>query len=167
MPVLNFIRGVERKLISALMILMPLAYCFNVGVRFLAPSLASNFAWIEELVLFGLAWLVFAGLGLALERGRHIAMTALFNRLSGTKKRWIGVLINLVGLTFCVFIAKAGIDLTLFVMRSGQISPTLDVSMAWLYAPVPVGFSLLALRYLLELLRRDNRFNAADRGREP
>ncbi len=166
MTLLNLIRGIERKLISVLMIAMPLTYCLNVGVRFFAPSIAPRLAWIEELVLFGLAWLVFTGLGLALERGRHIAMTALFNRLSARSRRAVGALVNLVGLLFCLFITNAGAELTLFVWKSGQVSPTLDVSMAWLYAPVPVGFALLSLRYLLELLRRDNRFTLAEHGRE-
>ena len=52
----------------------------HVAVRELSPSLASSFAWIEEATLFALAWLVFVGLGLALERRRHIAMTALLDR---------------------------------------------------------------------------------------
>jgi len=44
---------------------------------------------------------------------------------------------------------------------SGQISPTLNISMAVLYASVPVGFALLAVRYLLELLGQTDRFTAA------
>jgi len=40
---------------------------------------------------------------------------------------------------------------TLLVLQSGQVSPTLGVSMSWLYGPMPLGFALLALRYALEL----------------
>lgn len=160
------IRRFERTAISVLMIAMPLVYCFNVGVRVLLPSLAPALAWIEELVLFGLAWLVFLGLGLALERGRHIAMTALFDRLPASLRGRIGLLINLTGLGFSLFIAKAGCDLTMFVLKSGQISPTLNVTMAWLYLPLPIGFALLSVRYLMELVRRPNRFSVAERGME-
>ncbi len=163
---LTALRTAERHAISVLMIAMPLLYCFNVGVRMLTPSIAPMLAWIEELVLFGLAWLVFIGLGLALERGRHIAMTVLFARMPAPARAVVGALINLVGLAFCLFLVKAGFDITAFVLRSGQISPTLNITMAWLYAPLPVGFSLLALRYLLELVRRPNRFSQANRGQE-
>jgi len=59
--------------------------------------------------------------------------------------------IDLAGLLFSLYIAKLALDITLFVLRSGQSSPTLDISMGWLYAAMPAGFALLGLRYALEL----------------
>ncbi len=140
------------------MILMALTYAFNVLVRELASTQASKFAWIEEACLFSLAWVVFLGLGLALERGRHIAMTSLLERLAPGLRRGVKLAIDLTGLAFSLYIAKLALDITLFVVRSGQSSPTLDVTMAWLYAAMPMGFALLALRYALELGAREGRY---------
>jgi C4-dicarboxylate transporter, DctQ subunit len=131
------------------MILMAALYAFNVVVRELAPTHAASFAWIEEACLFALAWVVFLGLGLALERARQIAMTSLLERLAPRLQRGVRLAIDFTGLVFSLYIAKLALDITLFVLRSGQSSPTLDVSMAWLYAAMPVGFVLLALRYAL------------------
>jgi C4-dicarboxylate transporter DctQ subunit len=131
------------------MILMAALYAFNVAVRELAAAQAARFAWIEEACLFALAWVVFLGLGLALERARHIAMTSLLERLAPRLQRGVRLAIDLAGLLFSLYVAKLALDITLLVMRSGQSSPTLDVSMAWLYAAMPVGFALLALRYAL------------------
>lgn len=164
MQILGLLRRVERLAIALLMIAMSLAYVFNVLVREFATVYAPRFAWIEEAALFGLAWLVFLGLGLALERGRHIAMSALFDRLSAAPRRFVGFAINIVGLVFSLYVVKIAIDLTLFVMNSGQISPTLGISMAWLYGALPVGFALLTLRYALELFGVTNRFAIADHG---
>jgi C4-dicarboxylate transporter DctQ subunit len=136
-------------MVAALMILMAFAYAFNVAVRSLAPAQAAKFAWIEEACLFSLAWSVFLGLGLALERSRHIAMTSLLQRLAPGLRWRIKLAIDLTGVVFSLYIAKLAVDITLFVVRSGQSSPTLDVSMGWLYAAMPVGFALLALRYAL------------------
>lgn len=147
----ELLRRIERGLIAALMILMALVYAFNVAVRELAPTQASRFAWIEEACLFSLAWVVFLGLGLALERGRHIAMTSLLERFAPRLKRAVKLAIDLAGAVFSLYIAKLALDITLFVVRSGQSSPTLDISMGWLYAAMPAGFVLLALRYVLEL----------------
>lgn len=140
------------------MILMALTYAFNVAVRELAPIQAARFAWIEEACLFSLAWVVFLGLGLALERGRHIAMTSLLQRLVPGLRRRAKQLIDLCGLVFSFYIAKLSLDITLFVVRTGQSSPTLDVSMGWLYAAMPAGFALLGLRYALELRAGEGRF---------
>jgi len=158
---LQVLRIVERSLLAGLMLLMSFAYVINVVARNVYPAIAPQLAWIEEATLISLAWVVFLGLGLALERGRHIAMSAFLERMKGAPKLWVVGAINLVGLLFSLYIAKIGIDISLFVFRSGQVSPTLNVSMAWLYGVVPVGFGLLALRYGLELLRRSNRFEPA------
>jgi C4-dicarboxylate transporter, DctQ subunit len=158
--VLALLRRLESGVVAALMLLMALAYSANVAVRELAPAQSARFAWIEEACLFALAWVVFLGLGLALERGRQIAMTSLLERLAPRRRRPIKLVIDLTGLAFSLYIAKLALDITLFVLRSGQASPTLDVSMAWLYGAMPVGFVLLALRYALEVFQPQGRLAA-------
>jgi C4-dicarboxylate transporter DctQ subunit len=102
------------------------------------------------------------GLGLALERRRHIAMTALLDRFPGAAARAVEAAINLTGAVVSGFLAKISFDLAAFIYNSGQISPTLGVSMLGLYAPLPLGFALLTLRYALELVRVQDRFLIRD-----
>ena len=158
---LRILRRTEQALLGGLMLAMSVAYVVNVLARNLAPSLAPQLAWIEEATLIALAWVAFLGLGLALERGRHIAMSAFLERIKGPAKAWIVGAINLVGLVFSLYIAKIGMDISIFVYNSGQVSPTLNVSMVWLYGVMPVGFLLLALRYALELAGHTRRFEPA------
>lgn len=148
--VLAFVRRLEGFLLAVLMLAMSFVYTFNVLVRDLVPQYASRFAWIDETCLFALAWMVFLGLGLTLERGRHISMTALLGRLQPRLRRGTKLLIDLVGLAFSLYIAHICWTVTVLVLNSGQVSPTLNVSMVWLYGPMPIGFALLALRYALE-----------------
>jgi C4-dicarboxylate transporter, DctQ subunit len=156
---LHILRTFERVLLAGLMLTMSLAYVVNVTVRNFFPALGPHFDWIEEATLVALAWVVFLGLGMALERGRHIAMSAFLERIRGPAKAWIVGAINLVGLLFSLYIAKIGVDITVFVFKSGQVSPTLNLSMIWLYGAIPVGFALLALRYALELAGFSHRFS--------
>ena len=65
------LRGIEGIVLGAIMLAMSFAYTFNVAVREFAPSFAPRLAWIEELCLFGLVWMIFLGLGLGLEGGRQ------------------------------------------------------------------------------------------------
>ena len=164
--VLELLRRLERGLVAALILAMALAYAFNVAIRELAAPYASRFAWIEEACLFSLAWVVFLGLGLALERGRQIAMTSLLERLAPKLRRALKLAIDVTGLAFSLYIAKLALEITLFVVRSGQASPTLDISMGWLYAAMPVGFLLLALRYALELGLGEGRLAARSASHE-
>ena len=158
--VLDLLRRLERAVVAALMILMSAAYALNVGVRELAASHAAKFAWIEEACLYALAWVVFLGLGLALEQGRQIAMTSLLERFAPGLRRPLKLVIDLTGVVFSLYVAKLSLDITLLVARTGQLSPTLEISTAWLYAAMPVGFALLALRYALELAAPEGRLAA-------
>ena len=160
---LALLRGLEAFLLGALMLAMSFLYTFNVLVRELAAQYASRIAWIDELCLFGLAWVVFLGLGITLERGRHIGMTALLQRLAPGLRRALKFTIDLAGLAFSLYIAHVCWTVTMLVLKSGQVSPTLGVSMSWLYGPMPAGFLLLGLRYALELTGlRDRRRIAVD-----
>jgi C4-dicarboxylate transporter, DctQ subunit len=160
--VMRIIRMSERALLAILMLAISLLFFANVAVRELSPSLASDLVWIEEATLFALAWMVFLGLGLALERRRQIAMTAILDKLRPGVASVVQFAINATGLVVSAFLTKISFDLAAFIYNSGQISPTLGVSMLGLYAPLPIGFALLTLRYLLELLRIQDRFQIRD-----
>jgi C4-dicarboxylate transporter DctQ subunit len=157
---LAVVRRLEEGVLGALMLAMSFAYTANVLVREFAPSYASRIAWIDEVCLFGLAWMVFLGLGIALERGRQIGMHALLLKLAPKLQRGIRFAIDLTGLVFSLYIAQLCFDVTLLVLRSGQSSPTLNISMSWLYGPMPVGFLLLGIRYALELFGATDRHSA-------
>jgi C4-dicarboxylate transporter, DctQ subunit len=152
------LRGIEGAVLGAIMLAMSFAYAFNVAVRELAPAFAPQLAWIEELCLFGLVWMIFLGLALGLEGGRHIGMRMVLTRMPQASQRAAKLAINIAGVAFSAYLAKIGVAITIFVANSGQTSPTLNISMAWLYVVMPVGFGLLALRYLREIVTAADRF---------
>ena len=154
---LSLLKKVESAVLGAIMIMASFGYAFVVFVRILLPKLAPALAWVEEASLFLVIVMVFLGLALGLEQGRHIAMSSLLQRLGEASSHKIKIILDLLGLAFSAYLVKIGFDITKFVLQSGQISPTLGMSMAWLYLAMPVGFGLLALRYLQELFSVTNR----------
>jgi C4-dicarboxylate transporter DctQ subunit len=156
------LRAAERAFIAVILIAMSALFFVNVLVRQFAPSLLAQVAWIEEATLFALAWLVFVGLGIALDRRRHIAMTVFLDGRPCLDAAVIQKIINLAGLAFSIFLTKVSFELAVFIWDSGQVSPTLGVSVIGLYAPLPIGFALLSLRYLLELIGVQDRSQIRD-----
>ena len=156
------IRATERMLLAVIMIAMSIMFFINVVVRETSPRLATELAWIEEATLFARAWLVFIGLGLTLERRRHIAMTVFADSLPPRIAFALQKLINISGVVVGALLTKFSFDFAVFILQSSQISPTLGFSMIGLYAPLPVGFALLTLRYALELFGYQNRFATKD-----
>ncbi|WAP69734.1 TRAP transporter small permease [Jiella pelagia] len=149
--VLEALGRVEEFLLATIMIVMTVLFSGSVLVRALSDELFRQIAWVDEATRYLMVWMVFLGLGLALQRGRHIAMGSLLERLPQWPQTVVHKLIDAAGLFFSGFVAWFGTDIALLVLRSGQASPTLGVTTALLYAALPVGFALLAIRYLASL----------------
>lgn len=158
---LGRVQKVQGVLLGLIMLAITFGYAANVLVRDLAPALAPRLAWMDEMALFGLVWMVFLALGLGLESGRHIGMRMLTGRLPPGAGRAIRAAVNLTGLILSLYMIRTGIRIAVFVSASGQASPTLGISTGWLYLALPVGFGLLAVQYLFELLGWTDRFARA------
>ncbi len=149
--IITGIRTVERVLVISINLIMVALYTFNVLVREIFPQYSSTFAWIDEATRLLMVWAIFLSLGLALERGRHVAVSTLLEKLPNIPQKIICFVINVTGIIFSCYLAWLGLALVKFVMRTGQVSPTLGLPMYWLYVAPTIGFILLAIRYGLEL----------------
>lgn len=158
MKALRLLRTVERTVLVALFLSMVTLYTGSVITREIGGSFASRFAWIEEAVRIMNLFLVFLALGLALERGKHVGITTLRDRLPPAALTAVQRLIDIAGIGFCLYVAWLAVGLVQFVLRSGQSSPTLGVPMGVIYMAPVAGFLLLALRYALSLFGVIDRF---------
>jgi TRAP-type C4-dicarboxylate transport system permease small subunit len=134
-------------------------YGLNVIVREITPQYASLFAWIDEASRILMVWVVFLSIGIAFDRGRHIAMTTFINSFSNKKFIYFGKIIDLLGFSFSLYCIWLGFKITIFVFNSGQVSPTLNIPMFVLYVAPTLGFLLISIRYALSFLNFKNRFN--------
>jgi TRAP-type transport system small permease protein len=142
----------ERYGAAAALIAMTFLYGFNVLVRALAPSYASALAWIDEAARYMLVWVVFLAAGITLEVGRQVSVDLLRGRLREGHERALFAFIDVVGMAFCLWAAVVAVQLTRFVMGTGQISPTLGIPTYVLYIAPAVGFASMAFRFLLRLV---------------
>lgn len=162
MPLLNLLRVIERSVLILIFLAMVALYVTSVVVRELGGQAASSLAWTEEAVRFLNLFLVFLGLGLALERGRHVGIRTLRDRLPPRLCAVLMKVMDAVGLAFALYVAWLGWEMVGFVLGTGQRSPTLGVQMAYVYLAPVIGFLLLALRYGLSLLGVIDRFAGAE-----
>lgn len=152
----------EFILSATIMLIMVALYCGAIVVRELAPAQASQVAFVDEATRYFMVWMVFVALGLALARGRHISMNVFQEKLPPKALFVLRKIIDAVGLGFSAYVAWIGYDIAMRVAATGQVSPTLGISAGVLYASMPVGFALLALRYGLNLFGAIDRWSASD-----
>lgn len=159
---LELLSRLEEFLLGIIFILMVVLYSGTVLVREVSITLSRHLEWIDEATRYLMVWMVFLGLGLALARAKHVSMTSYMERFPERTRWLLRKVIDTVGLVFSLYICWFGADITWLVLKSGQSSPTLGISNAILYAALPVGFALLALRYGLSLFNVIDRWNADD-----
>jgi TRAP-type C4-dicarboxylate transport system permease small subunit len=113
----------------------------QVAARYL---LASPPAWTEEAATLLFAWLVFVGASLALKRNEHFALDVVVVRLPGELQRAVRFGVLLLTLAFCFILIGYGTILTVdsLTVRTA----VMEIPRAWLYASVPVGGVLMAVR---------------------
>ncbi|WBU62038.1 TRAP transporter small permease [Paracoccus albus] len=159
---MTYLRRIERFVIVALFLGMVALFFANVVIREVFPAYASQMAWSEEAVRRANTVMVFLSLGLTLEAGRHIAVDTFRDRLPSALRMPLLKLIDITGLVFSLYMSWLAWGLSMFVLGTGQRSPTLGVEIGWLYLAPMVGFLLLAMRYALSLTGRLDRFTRTD-----
>ena len=159
---LQLLAQLEQILLAIIIIAMVVLFSGSVLIREVSDDLFRRIDWVDEATRYLMVWMVFLGLGLALARGKHIAMTSYLERFPEDPRRLVRKLIDAVGLVFSLYVVWFGMDITLLVLATGQASPTLGFTTAVLYLALPVGFALLALRYFASLFGITDRWLAED-----
>ena len=111
-------------------------------------------AWSEEIQIHGHVWIVFLTIPIAYNRGSHIMMGILLDRMPLPMQRAIAIAVDLLWLWI-------GVSIVLFTARLVQVaavqrSPALEMPMSYVYAGLMVGGGYLvwvALRKLAAHIR--------------
>jgi tripartite ATP-independent transporter DctM subunit len=106
--------------------------------------------WSDELASLLFLWLAMLGTVLALRRGEHMRMTALVN----TGSHGVGYFFDLVSLAAALaFLGAILLPAFDYAANESIVSiMSLEISMSWRAAAMPVGVALLGLTILLRIL---------------
>ncbi|MGZ3218149.1 TRAP transporter small permease [Paracoccus sp. T5] len=108
----------------------------------------------DELARFLFMWLALVGGAYTYGQGRHLAIDLLPTSLSGRRRQVNEVLITLLIAGFAaVVMVWGGLQLVQRTLASGQISPSLQVPMGWVYGAVPLS-GLIIIAYAVANIGR-------------
>ena len=141
------VNGWSEKLLFGLM----LAMIFFTTVQVIFRVFFTAFSWTEEITCFLLFYASLVGAAVAFKRGSHIAVTFIAERLPGAAQKALAVGVHLLGILFFTVIVIHGA--LLMKTESHQLSPGLQIPMAWVYAAFPVVGAAIIL-HLLAGIRR-------------
>ena len=159
---LFIIRYFEETIAVAIFLGIFISQSFQVFFRYV---LQSPLTWTEELSRLFFIWLGFIGSVIVTKHKGHLSVDLVVSQLPEVLRKVVYVFIQALILTFLVFIAVVGTKLT--YLSRNVTTPALDVSVAFMYAPVPLFAVLTLVRMIGQYIgdaknERSNKLRSSD-----
>lgn len=112
-------------------------------------------AYTEELARYLLIWIGLLGAGYAAGKKMHLAIDLLPNSLKGSRRHALEILIDVIILSFAVFVMiVGGYRLMSLTLLMGQQSAALGIQLGWVYSVLPLSGAVIAFYAVLSIIER-------------
>ncbi len=151
------LNSITEKILFVLLSAMTLIVFSQILFRYVFQT---PLYWSEEAARYIMIWIVFLGASIGIRKGSHLGFTWFVDK-SGSKVRKVCALVAHVGLlAFALNITYYGTIITL--QNTEQLSPGLQLPIAFVYACLPVGgvlciIQLFPILVKLAGLNKDNK----------
>ena len=143
--------SILKGVLAVLMAVMVLDVLWGVFTRYI---MGAQSPWTEELARFLLIWIGILGAAFASGKRLHLAIDILPSSLEGNRKRLLENGINMIILLFAVAVLLIGGSRLVFVTsKLGQVSTSLDLPLAVVYAIVPISGLFIVTYKIMDLLQ--------------
>lgn len=146
--------AVDRRLsnlsLHAASLLLAVISCLGLWQVVSRFMLSQPSTWTEEAMRRLLIWCVMLGVVVAFRRGALVSVDLMLRLSKGTWRRVVRALISVSSLAFLGVLLWFGIDLAWRVRF--QTFASMEISMAWAYAALPVGAALAIVAVLAQYL---------------
>jgi len=152
---MGYLGLVEKYFEAFFMVVLMFSISIITGLQvFSRYVLDDAISWSEEMCRYMFIWMVFFGISYAIRQRRHIRILGIYSVVPEPVKKMLMFLADGLFLFFVVIMAINGGELCRKIFSLGQMTPSLEFSMAYIYASLPIGFSLAALRLIQGLYVR-------------
>ena len=136
--------ALNKWVLIVILAVMSVIIFTNVSLRYLTSH---SIEWAEEVARHLMIWLTFLGCGPVLRYGGHIAIENLQDSVPSAWARALRVLIALLLTVFFGVFVYFGLE---YMDRTQyQLTPSTQISFAFIYAALPVGMALCLIHWLL------------------
>jgi TRAP-type C4-dicarboxylate transport system permease small subunit len=147
--------------ISAVLILVSmLVVCYGVFLRYV---LGASTVWQLELSTYFLMFAAFVGGAYGLKHGDHVNLSLIVDRLPEKTRLYVRLLASVLGFVFVAIVASIAYVLWWETTEAGRTSGTAwNVPLTYPYLIVPLGMTLIALQYLVIVVRIVQQIRTSD-----
>lgn len=134
-----------------LLVLAMLVVCQMILIRYVFRQAT---VWQTDFVVFAATAAIFVGAPYVLLKKGHVGVDVIEHLIGDTARRRLRILGCWLGLTFCLAMLAASWINFHEAWANNWTAPTVWAPPLWIpYSAVPVGFGLLCLQYVAEILR--------------
>ncbi len=151
-----FVRAVFRlssacaAIASVMLALAALVITWSVIYR----AMGESTFWEIEFSVYMMVAALFLASPYCLATQGHVGVDLLSHYLPKRAAKTTGIIVGIVGLGVCLYLAYVGAELTLDAYEAGHRTESAWAPLKWpLFLTMPVGLGLTALQYVADLLR--------------
>jgi TRAP-type C4-dicarboxylate transport system permease small subunit len=134
---MRFLNKFEEIYSGLLMIAVAVIAFVQVVVRYVLKIPAP---WTEELDRYLMVWLVFIAGAIAVRKKAHLRIELLEELFrSEIASRILNIIVSVLILIFSAVLLIISLQFLRDQLMMGQLSPSMQISMAWVYAALSVG----------------------------
>ncbi|MEK3905627.1 TRAP transporter large permease subunit [Oceanobacillus sp. FSL W7-1304] len=165
---LKTLKFMDQRFEEVLIVLGFLTFIILINLqvinRYILPFIefANITTWTEEVSRYIFIFVSFLGASLAIKKRDSIQVTALVDRFPSGLQKSIHIANTIFMLYFSYMIVKYGYTLIMFQFETGQTTPALSLPMAIPYSAVPLGFLLMAIRLIQNLMQDTKHMDVKD-----
>lgn len=142
---MKFLKRLDEWLIALLLAAMTLLTFTQVVMRYVFNS---GFTWAQELTTILFAFMIFIGISYGVRVGAHIGVDALVKLFTPQVRRAVSIFAVLLCLLYAGMVIYGSLQYVVKMKKIGIELEDLPIRMWMVRAILPIGFALLALRFL-------------------
>ena len=113
-------------------------------------AFGNSISWSEEAVRYLFIWVTMVGAGYATRENANISIDFVEGFLKNRTAKFIFKCVGIVIFMVCaIYLVYQSTQYCLFTFKTGSRSTVLQVKLGYIYASLPVGFAVVAIRLAL------------------
>ena len=139
----------DKVCITVVVALIGIMVCVTIA-QIVCREWFKALQWSEEVCRYLLVWSTFLGASCVYKEGSHITITFVQGLFPPKVQRWIRIFVHLVCIVAFCAVIYFGFQ---YAMKQVQLAPSLRIPMKYMYMSIPIGFSLMLIHAINEVLQ--------------
>lgn len=120
----------------------------------------NSLAWSEELSRYMYIYMLYLGISYGVRTNRHLRISLIQNLLKEKGQKILSLLSDLLFFAFSLIVVLNSAKVAMLIANLGQITASTGMPMYIVYMGVPIGFSLVIIRLIQNIIHKIVHFKA-------